>query len=107
MQATQIPSGVEELRLIDQHVGQRLRASRESLDISPEELSGYLRLSTTLLRRYEAGEVSIPASDLYEAAEFLGVRIGFFYEDLNLGPESETKSAPNHRTGMSSVKNDA
>lgn len=89
MPGTLAPLGNEMLRHIDQHVGQRLKAGRESLDVSPDELSGHLSVSTKVLRRYEAGETSIPASDLYQAARFLGVKIGFFYEEFN--PKSRVK----------------
>ena len=82
MPSIQGPLGNEMLRHIDQHVGQRLKVGRESLDVSPDELSGHLSVSTRVLRRYEAGETSIPASDLYRAARFLGVKIEFFYEEL-------------------------
>ena len=76
------PWGPEVIRLIDEHVGRRLRERRVTLRIAQIELARILNVPKEILEGYETGEVSIPAGDLYATAKALEVRIGYFYEGL-------------------------
>ena len=76
------PWGPEVIRLIDEHVGRRLKERRLTLRIAKIELARFLNVPREVLEAYETGEVSIPASDLYTIAKTLGVRTGYFYEGL-------------------------
>lgn len=77
------PWGPEVLHLIDEHVGRRLKERRLTVRITKLELADILNVPKSLLEKHEAGEVSIPAGDLFKAAKVLEVRIGYFYEGLN------------------------
>ncbi len=76
------PWGPEVLRLIDEHVGCRLKERRVTFHITQVELACFLDVPKEILVGYETGEVSIPAGDLYTVAKALEVRIGYFYEGL-------------------------
>ena len=76
------PWGPEVIRLIDEHVGRRLKERRLTLRIAQLELARFLSVPREVLETYETGEVSIPASDLYTIAKTLEVRTGYFYEGL-------------------------
>ena len=71
------------LRLIDEHVGRRLKERRLTVRITRLELAHILNVPKSLLQKHEAGVVSIPAGDLFKAAKVLEVQIGYFYEGLN------------------------
>ncbi len=77
------PWGPEVIRLIDEHVGRRLRERRVTLRIAQIELARILNVPKEILEGYETGEVSIPAGDLYATAKVLEVRTGYFYEGLH------------------------
>lgn len=83
MTDSETPWGTEAFRLIDQHVGLRLKERRQALGVSKSRFADDLHVSTVTLVKYEAGELSIPASNLYNAANFLGVPIDHFYEGLD------------------------
>ncbi len=76
------PWGPEVIRLIDEHVGRRLKERRLTLRITPLDLARFLNVPKEILEAYETGEVTIPASDLYEFAKTLEVRTGYFFEGL-------------------------
>ena len=76
------PWGPEVIRLIEEHVGRRLKERRLTLGITQLDLARFLNLPKEILEAYETGEVTIPASDLYAFAKTLEVRTGYFYEGL-------------------------
>ncbi len=74
--------GPEVIRLIDEHVGRRLKERRLTLGITQLDLTRFLNLPKEILEAYETGEVTIPASNLYAFAKTFEVRTGYFYEGL-------------------------
>ncbi len=76
------PWGPEVLRLIDEHVGRQLKERRLTIRITQLELAEILNVPKSLLEKYEAGEVSIPAGNLFKAANVLEVRTGYVFEGL-------------------------
>ena len=76
------PWGPEVIRLIDVHVGRRLKERRLTLRIAQIDLARFLNVPKELLEAYETGDNPIPASDLYTLAKTLEVRTGYFYEGL-------------------------
>ena len=76
------PWGPEVIRLIDEHVGRRLKERRLTLHIAQMDMVRLLNVPREVLEAYETGEVSIPAGDLYAFAKTLEVRIGYFHEGL-------------------------
>ncbi len=83
MPGSETPWGPDVFRLIDEHVGLRLKERREALGVSRSNFADYLYVSTITLVKYETGELSIPASSLYDAANFLSVPTEYFYEGLD------------------------
>jgi transcriptional regulator with XRE-family HTH domain len=83
MPGSETPWGPDVFRLIDEHVGFRLRERREALGVPRSRFADFLYVCTITLVKYETGELSIPASNLYDAADFLGVPMEYFYEGLD------------------------
>ncbi|MEM8569309.1 MAG: helix-turn-helix transcriptional regulator [Pseudomonadota bacterium] len=67
---------------IDRHVGQRIRARRESLRISQGRLGRQLGVTFSQIQKYEKGSNRIGAGRLYQIALFLGVTPNYFFEGL-------------------------
>ncbi len=55
--------------LIDEHVGHRLKERRVTIRITQLELADILNVPKSLLEKYEAGEVSIPAGAALQQSE--------------------------------------
>lgn len=83
MPGSETPWGPDVFRLIDEHLGLRLKERRETLSVSRSKFADYLSVSTITLVKHETGELSIPASSLYDAANFLGVPLEYFYQGLD------------------------
>ena len=69
--------------LIDRHVGELLRALREAVPLTGEELAQKLDVSIQLLADYEIGTARCPASTLYLASVALNVHIAAFFEGFD------------------------
>jgi transcriptional regulator with XRE-family HTH domain len=54
-------------------IAKRLRGLREAIDLTPEELSGKLGLTTEKVELYESGTAEIPVSYLFEVARMCGI----------------------------------
>ena len=54
-------------------IARRLRGLREAIDLTPEELSAKLGLTTEKVDLYESGTVEIPVSYLFEVARMCGI----------------------------------
>ena len=67
---------------IDTHVGSRVRLRRKLLGVSQEKLADALKLTFQQVQKYERGVNRVSASKLYEASQFLGVEVGYFFEGL-------------------------
>lgn len=89
---------------LDRHFGDRLRAARRSLGLSPTELASRLGLSEISIEEYESGRRRIAASDLIDIAGLLGVDVGYFFSDEDAGgvapawlPSGPTGKRPSSR----------
>lgn len=67
---------------VDVHVGARLRARRNAIDLSQEKLGDAVGITFQQIQKYERGSNRISASKLYEFASLLGVEVGFFFEQM-------------------------
>ena len=67
---------------VDQHVAARIRARRNLLGMSQEELAKMLGVTAQQTQKYEAGETRVSASRLYAIAQHLGVPVSWFFEEL-------------------------
>jgi transcriptional regulator with XRE-family HTH domain len=69
-------------KLIDKHVGERIRLRRTELGLTQEQLAEALDVSYQQIQKYETGANRISAGRILEIARKLSVDVGFFFEDL-------------------------
>jgi len=67
---------------IDVHVGSRVRLRRMLVGMSQERLGELLGLTFQQVQKYEKGTNRIGASRLFQIAQYLGVPVQFFFEDI-------------------------
>jgi transcriptional regulator with XRE-family HTH domain len=67
---------------IDVHIGHKLRAQRIALGLSQSELGAALGITFQQIQKYEKGKNRIAAGQLFRFAQFLRVRISYFYEGI-------------------------
>lgn len=73
---------------VDIHVGKMLRSIRKAKGASQEALADALGISFQQVQKYENGANRVSASKMFEAAVFLGVTPGAFFEGLEGAPEA-------------------
>lgn len=66
----------------DLYVGRRVMERRLSLGYNQSDLARALGLTFQQVQKYEKGTNRISASKLWDAAQFLGVDIGYFFDGL-------------------------
>jgi transcriptional regulator with XRE-family HTH domain len=66
---------------VDLHVGARMRIARTNQGLSQVDLAQKVGVSFQAIQKYEAGEIRISASRLYDVARSLGVSPGSFFTD--------------------------
>jgi len=64
------------------HVGDAIRAARERVDVSAEELAGRLEVCTATVLAWEAGRKIPPVAQLLRVAWALGVRVAELVEEV-------------------------
>ena len=64
---------------IDRHVGRAVRARREALAMSRDELAALLCIPTEALRRQEDGALPITLAELHDLGQALGVGVGYLF----------------------------
>src|SRR5687768_5432809 len=67
--------------------GQRIRAARERVGITQEELAVRVGRAQNLISRYERGQQGMHISELPILAEALGVPIGYFFGESSSSEE--------------------
>lgn len=85
-------------RLVDEHVGERIRRRRAELGLTQEHLAASLGISYQQIQKYETGANRISAGRLYQIARRLESPIGLFFEGI------EAAGAPGNKppSGVSS-----
>ncbi len=73
-------SSKERSKLIDAHVGARVRMRRKFMALNQTELAQALGLTFQQVQKYERGSNRISASKLYEISQFLKVPVQYFFE---------------------------
>jgi transcriptional regulator with XRE-family HTH domain len=74
---------------IDAQVGARVRARRQLLGMSQEQLGNTLRVSFQQVQKYERGSTRVSASALFEISRALDVPISYFFD-----PRPDASEAP-------------
>ena len=67
---------------IDVHVGTRIRTRRLLLGLNQESLANALGLTFQQVQKYEGGTNRVSASRLAAIADILGVRVAYFFAEL-------------------------
>lgn len=79
-----------ELRLIDQYVGARVKMRRKMMRLSQEKLGIALGVTFQQVQKYEKGMNRIGSSRLQEIAKILQVPVTFFFEGSPQPTEQDT-----------------
>lgn len=74
---------------VDAYVGGRAHNRRLSLEISIEDLAGKIGLTPARLEAFEAGIGHLGSLEMRALARALGVRIHFFFEREEEGPNPD------------------
>jgi len=68
---------------VDHHVGERIKARRNIMGLSQQDLGEALDLTYQQVQKYENGMNRVVASRLFELGRILKVGIPYFFEGLN------------------------
>lgn len=77
--------------VIDQYVGERIRARRTVLLLSQEKFGEAIGVTFQQVQKYESGHNRVSASRLHKMASALSCDVGYFFEGLPIG---EALAAP-------------
>lgn len=73
---------------VDLHVGQKLRARRNLIGMTQQEMAEATKVTFQQVQKYETGKNRTSASRLYQFARLLETSVDYFFEGLTL---SDTK----------------
>src|SRR6476469_7596246 len=65
---------------VDKHVGQRVRARRNEMEISQTAVGDALGLTFQQIQKYETGSNRISSSRLHQLAAILAVDVSYFFD---------------------------
>ncbi len=68
---------------IDVEIGERLKQARVAARLSQTELGANLGISFQQVQKYEKGMNRIGSGRLYKVARVLGVKITYFFDDMD------------------------
>lgn len=74
---------------IDRHVGARIHERRIMLGISLPHMAELIGVTAQQVHKYEKGANRVAAGRLYAAAQALGVKVTYFFEDMNSDSDFE------------------
>lgn len=69
---------------IDEHIGKKLYEFRRAAGYSQRNVGEFIGTTPQQVSKYESGVDKITAGRLYALANFLGVKITRFFDDLDL-----------------------
>lgn len=91
---------ISDAKPVDVYVGRRMAERRTQLGVTQQMLAKVVGVSFQAIQKYEAGEVRISASRLYDISKNLGVPPSYFFDGYQNGTErSKTKSGKEDRAG--------
>lgn len=77
---------------VDLHVGERIRARRQELNLSQSRLGEVVGVTFQQVQKYERGGNRVGAGRLFRIASFLEVPVEYFYDGLD-GTQTLSASA--------------
>ena len=81
----------ENNKILDRHVGHKVRERRKILNLTQAELADILGLSHQQVQRYESGENTVSTLRMLEIADILKVKLDYFFSNA---PISRTHGKP-------------
>ena len=69
----------EDNKILDRHIGGKIRERRKALRLTQEDLAKLLGLSHQQVQRYESGDNTVSVSRLLEIARGMNVGVDYFY----------------------------
>ncbi len=95
----------QSVKLIDSHIGKRLRILRHQNGMSLEVLAGMLGVSQQQVSRYELGQHRLSAAQLYRLSCYFSVPLSWFFYGYEKDPNDERiiDSAVKERQGKYGV----
>ena len=67
-------------KLLNKHIGKRLRKARRAASYSIHQLASELNIGTDVLADYESGQLQISPIELLILADILDVEFAYFFE---------------------------
>lgn len=83
-------------KMVDRHVGERIRLRRAMVGMTQEDLAKSLSISYQQLQKYETAGNRVSAGRLYEIAQSLGVEMSYFFEDMEDQPRADRAASQPH-----------
>lgn len=83
-------------KVLDLHVGKRLKQRREKLSLGQADLGDMIGISYQQVQKYERGDNKIPASRLYQISQVLRVSTDYFYEGVDFSNGDSNPKLKNH-----------
>ena len=80
-------------KILDKHVGLKIRERRKALGLTQVDLADLLGLSPQQIQRYESGENTISMVRVLEIARRLNIKPDYFYEHAPLSTLAEQEKA--------------
>ena len=77
---------------VDVHVGKRIRHRRWMNGTTQQQLAEAVGIKFQQIQKYETGMNRVSASRLWDIATVLGVPVSFFFEGLDTGEQTATKT---------------
>jgi transcriptional regulator with XRE-family HTH domain len=84
---------------IDIEIGKRLKRARVAAGLSQTQLGVHLGVSFQQVQKYEKGLNRIGGGRLYKIARVLGVKVTYFFDDVEHLLDSETVPAGRNEVG--------
>ncbi|ETX30668.1 helix-turn-helix domain-containing protein [Roseivivax isoporae] len=83
---------------VDKHIGNRVRVLRQSRGLTQRNLGEHLGVRFQQIQKYESGQNRISAAQLFAIAEFLGVGVDHFFQDMEFEGGKPAKAQENPLT---------
>ncbi len=74
-------------KILDELIGNKIRARRISLNLSQDDLAVALNITYQQVQKYEKGKNRVSASRLYEVSKILKIDFAYFFENIEAGSE--------------------
>jgi transcriptional regulator with XRE-family HTH domain len=84
---------------IDVEIGARMKQARVTARLSQTELGAHLGISFQQVQKYEKGINRIGSGRLYKIAYVLGVKITYFFDDMDHLLDSDTVAVGRNEIG--------